>query len=184
METTDAMFSRRSIRRFKNEPLAEGQLTKIARAGLAAATAANRQTWRFIMVDDAELVDRCTDTLGWLAGEPSANERPVAHVVALVPKDASWAAQADAAAAIQNMLLAATDLGIGSCWFGSVKREDLASLLSIPDEWHIYSVAAFGLSAEEPVVTESEDTKITRDDNGQLTVPKKPLDSVLSKNGF
>lgn len=184
METLQAIFSRRSIRRFQQQPLAGTQLRKIVQAGVSAATAGNRQPWRFIIVDEPGLVDKTTDTLGWLAGEPPRDLRPAAHIVVLLPDGSSWSAQADAAAAIQNMLVAATDLGIGSCWCGSIKREDLAKLLGIPEEWHVYSVAALGLPAESPQVAGAGKTKVTRDADGRLHVPKKPLDSVLGMNGF
>lgn len=184
METMQAIHERRSIRRFRTGPIETEKLKKIVRAGAAAATAGNHQPWRFIIVDEPGTVSKTTDTLGWLAGEPGEDERPAAHVVILVPEGASWSAQADGAAAAQNMLLAATDMGIGSCWFGSIKRDRLAELLEIPADWHIYSVVALGHPAETPEVVQGEDTSVTRRDDGQLVVSKKPLDGVLSSNRF
>ena len=184
METKEAIFGRRSVRRFRREQPAVEQLREIVRAGTFAASAGNRQPWRFILVKDSAKVESTTDTLAWLGGEPAPDEKPTAHVVVLLPKGAGRAAQADAAATCQNMLLAATDTGLGSCWLGSIKRKKLARLLGIPDEWHIYSVIALGYPAETPRVVESEQTTVRRRPDGCLEVPKKPLESVLSVDGF
>jgi nitroreductase len=104
--------------------------------------------------------------------------------VVLLPKGFGWAQAADAAAACQNMLLAATDAGLGSCWFGSIERGKLASLLGIPDEWHIFSLIALGYPAETPRVVEGEDTAVRRGPDGTIEVPKRPLESVLSVDRF
>jgi len=104
--------------------------------------------------------------------------------VILAPADASTSILSDCAAAAQNMVLAARDKGIGSCWFGSVKREKLAEVLGVPAEWQIFAVIALGYPAEEAGVSESEDTKVTRDESGKVLVPKKPLESILSLDGF
>ena len=184
METREAVFGRRSVRRFRRERPEADTLREIVRAGAFAASAGNRQPWRFVLVEDPGVVESATDTLAWLAGAPGPDERPTAHVVVLLPKDSGWAQQADAAAACQNMLLAATDKGLGSCWFGSIKRERLAELLAIPDDWHIYSVTALGYPAEKPRVIEGEDTTVKRRADGSLEVPKRPLESVLSVDRF
>jgi nitroreductase len=182
METMDVIFGRRSIRRFQQRPLERDQIERIVRAGTYAASAGNGQPWRFVAVTDPAAVNAATAALAWLpaAGEPGEGERPTAHVAVLVPRGASWAAQADAAAAIQNMMLAAADMGIGSCWFGSVRRDELAQLLGIPGGWHIYSVVALGHPAEEPQAIEAEDPAVKRDQFGRLIVPKKPLEQVMS----
>ncbi len=185
METMNVILGRRSIRRFRPERPSLDALREIVRAATYAASAGNGQPWRFIIVREPGRVDGTTDTLGWLAGGPGADERPTAHVVALVPEDPGWAVQADAAAACQNMLLAATDAGLGTCWCGSVERETLAELLAVPEEWHIYSVVALGYPAEAPLIVEGAgETKVRRAPDGQLVVPKGALDSVLSVDGF
>ena len=184
METREAIFGRRSVRRFRRGQPGLDELREIVRAGTFAASAGNRQPWRFVMVKDPGTVESATDTLAWLAGEPGPDERPMAHIVILLPKGHGWARAADAAASCQNMLLAATDMGIGSCWFGSIERRKLARLLAIPEEWHIYSVIALGYPAETPSVVEREDTRVRRRPDGTLEVPKRPLSSVLSVDQF
>jgi nitroreductase len=185
LETLKAIFGRRSIRKFEQKPIGKDDLREIVRAGAFAATGGNRQKWRFVAVADPGKVAATTETLGWLNGwEPGAGERPAAHVVVLAPADASTSILADCGAAAQNMQLAAWDQGIGSCWFGSVKRERLAEVLAVPADWQIFAVVTLGYPAEEAATVEGEDTKVTRDDAGRVTVPKKPLDSIFSFDGF
>jgi len=178
-----ALMSRRTVRRWKGEPPSEDAMKEVVRAGMFAASAGNGQPWRFVIVLDAAKVEKVTDALGWLGGEPGSGERPRAHVVILTPEGASWAAQADAAAAAQNMQLAAVALGLGSCWFGSIKRAAVAELLSVPDSWHIFSIVSFGEPAEEPVL-EAGSGRPSRDEAGVIHVPKKPLDEVCSVDKF
>ncbi len=185
METLKAILERRSIRRFEQKPILEEYLREIARAGAFAATGGNRQNWHFVAVADAAKVAAATETLGWLNGwEPLEAERPVAHVVVLAPTGASTSILSDCAAAMQNMQLAAWDYGIGSCWFGSVKREKLTEVLAIPAEWQIFAVLALGYPAEKAATTEGEETKVTKDENGKILVRKKPLESILNFDGF
>lgn len=185
METMQAIFERRSIRRFEQKPVAEPDLREIVRAGAFAASGGNRQKWRFIAVREPAKVAAATETLGWLnAWEPGEAERPTAHVVVLAPADASVSILADCAAAAQNIQLAAWDKGIGSCWFGSVKRERLAGVLGVPAEWQIFAVVALGYPAEAAGVVEAGETKVTREASGKVVVPKKPLESILSFDGF
>jgi nitroreductase len=180
-----ALLGRRSIRRFEQKPVSREDLTEVVRAGTYAASGGNRQNWRFVAVSDAAKVAATTDTLGWLNGwYPPEDQTPVAHVVALVPAGGSRSVALDSAAAIQNVMLAAWDRGIGSCWFGSVKRERLAEELAIPEEWEILAVVALGYPAEEAEAVEGADTKVTKDDSGKVLVPKRPLDEVLSFDGF
>jgi nitroreductase len=185
VETIQAIRGRRSIRRFRQEPVSREDLTEIVRAGSLAATGGNRQNWRFIAVHEGGKVAATTAALGWLNGwRPGEEEGPVAHVVALVPSGASRSVALDCAAAIQNMLLAAWDRGIGSCWFGSVKRDQLAGELAVPDGWEILAVVALGHAAEAAEVIESSDARVTRDESDKVRVPKKPLESILTFDGF
>lgn len=185
MEAMKAIFERRSIRVFEQKPIAEKDLREIIRAGAFAATGGNRQKWRFVGVLDAEKAAATTATLGWLNDwEPGEGQGPTAHAVILAPADVSTSALGDCAAAAQNMMLAAYDMGIGSCWFGSVKRERLAEVLGIPSEWQIFAVIALGYPGEEAGVVEGDDVKVKREGSGKVLVPKKPLESIMSLDGF
>jgi nitroreductase len=180
-----AILERRSIRRFQPKSVSKKKLTDIARAGAFAASGGNRQRWRFIAVRKKKRVEATTDTLGWLNGwYPPAGQGPAAHIVILAPADASTSVLSDCAAAAQNIMLAAWDKGVGSCWFGSVRREQLVAALGVPAEWQVFAVVALGYPAEEAEAVESQETKVERDESGKVLVPKKPLESILSFDGF
>jgi nitroreductase len=91
----------------------------------------------------------------------------------------------DVGAAMENMILAAKDAGLGSCWLLSVEREKLAQILNIPEQYRIDCVLALGYPAESPVAEEfKESIKYWQDEKGVLHVPKRPLRSVLRLNRF
>ncbi|MCM8817713.1 MAG: nitroreductase family protein [Candidatus Omnitrophica bacterium] len=95
----------------------------------------------------------------------------------------SYTPQADFGAAIENILLAATDNGIGSCWIGSVQKEKLAKILNIPSDYTIEYVVALGYPAETAVIEDEKgDLKYWRDKNGIHHVPKRTLKDVLHHN--
>ncbi|MBU2457889.1 MAG: nitroreductase family protein, partial [Planctomycetes bacterium] len=95
-------------------------------------------------------------------------------------------AAVDAAAAIENILLAAWGKGIGSCWLGLIDREKISQILNIAPKYHIDSVVALGKPAEKPVMEDAktEDTKYYLDDKDTLHVPKRPLKKILHFNRF
>ncbi len=183
MDLMDGLFTRRSIRRFTGEPPSLETMKHLVKAGIFAATAGNGQPWRFIIVLDAATVETVTDALGWLGGKPGPDERPRAHIVILTPAGGNWAQEADGAAAAQNILLAAHGLGLGGCWFGSIKRPKVVELLAIPEDWQIFSIMSIGGPAEAPPIAVGSG-RPSRDDDGVLVVPKKPLDEVLSVDSF
>jgi len=177
----DVIMTRRSIRRFRQQPVSRDDLIDIVRAGAGAASAGDKQPWEFVLVDEPAQVAKVTECLRWLGEAPAQGERPTAHIVVLCGSaGGGWTATADAAAASQNILLAAWAKGIGSCWIGSVERERLASVLGLPAPSTAFSVIALGYPAEEPQVVEVEGEPIAqRDASGRLVVQKRRLETVL-----
>jgi len=182
MELEQAITSRRTIRRFAQQPVAQEHLRAIADAGRLAASAGNRQPCRFLAVSRPDLVAPMHDHVARLAGagDPPARARPTAYVVMLADPAVNRNYTSDCAAAAQNMLLAAHGRGIGGCWIGSVKRDAVRELLGIPGELGIYSVIALGYPAEEAAAYEAEDdVAVKRDSDGVVRVPKRRLADVL-----
>lgn len=121
METFNAIFARRSIRKYQNKALEAEKLTKILEAAMAAPTARNKQPWRFITVQSEEGKNRI------MAAHPYSlmlKTAPCAVIVCADKAEATDFFQQDCAAAIQNMLLSATDLGLGSVWLGVYPNEE------------------------------------------------------------
>ena len=91
----------------------------------------------------------------------------------------------DVGAAMENMILAALEEGVGSCWLLSIDRDKLRSVLGVPDGYRVDSVLALGYPAEDPTAEVwSESCRYWKDDAGRLHVPKRALRSVLHINGF
>jgi len=191
MSLYDVIVSRRTIRQFKPEPVPRTLLERLVNAGRLAPSASNRQPLEFVVVDDREIRDRIYPCLNWAAyiapaGDPLPGQEPMAYLVVLVntgirDKMHEW----DSGAAIENMLLAAWEEGVGSCWLISIDKDKVRDILGVPDSYRVDSVLALGFPAEEPVVEDLEDSvKYWKDESGRLHVPKRRLGDVIHFNKF
>jgi len=182
MDLWEGLTTRRTVRRFRQEPIPPAVLRRIVDAGRLAASGGNAQPLKFIVISRPELVAAVFEEVRWLkeAGDPPPGKRPTAYIVVLGDMTIRKAYQADAGAACQNMLLAAWGEGVGSCWIGSVNRGALREQLAIPVPLEIYAVIALGYPAERPLaVPMKESTKPWRGRDGELRVPKRSLDEIL-----
>lgn len=142
MNTLDAIRSKRSIRKFKDELIPEETLLKILDAGRHAQSSKNEQPWTFILVQDRErlkVLSECGRYAGHIAG--------AAFAVVLVDHN-HWSFDIGQAAAY--LQIAAWDLGVDSClaYFGFIDK--LKEMLRIPAESEVEIGISFGYSAEEP----------------------------------
>jgi nitroreductase len=124
------IYARRSVRRFSDEPVSEEQIESLLRAAMAAPSATNRRPWEFIVVTDAERRAALRRRLP-LGGYGA----PVAVAICGNTRRAlPWPARdfwvQDCSAATENLLLAATGLGLGAVWIGVHPLKPLAALVS------------------------------------------------------
>ena len=187
----DLIVARRTVRRFRRDPVPREALERIANAGRLAPSAANLQPLEFVAVDDAAVASAVFPCLRWAAyiapaGNPAPGEEPAAYVVLLVNTNIREKGyEYDAGAAMENMILAARDEGLGSCWLISVDKERIRGILNVPGDYRVDAVLALGFPAEEPAVEDfAGSVKYWKDEAGRLHVPKRPLASVLHRNGF
>lgn len=187
----DLIISRRTIRQFKSKSISKEILEMLVNAARLAPSAANLQPLEFIVIDDEEMRKSIFSCLRWAAyivpdGNPKPGYEPAAYVVILVNthvKDRDF--ERDAGAAIENMILAAWEKGIGSCWLQSVDRSKVYEILNIPEDYIIDSVVAMGFPEEKPIAEEmKESIKYWKDSEGNLHVPKRKLDDVIRYNKF
>ena len=144
----DAIFQRRSIRRYEPIPVPPRQMEQLLRAGMAAPTSGNNQEWEFVVIRSAETMARIVELdsyAGALKSAPvcvalCADMRRVAE-----PEELFWVQ--DLSAAAQNMLVAAASLGLGGLWMGLYpgQRAALRSLLALPAEVEPLILLAFGV---------------------------------------
>jgi nitroreductase len=145
MDTLEAIRNRRSIRRYKNEVIPKDDLETIVDAGRLAATGSNLQPWDFIIVTEKPMIINFKVSGAWIESASAV------IVVVMDPKSRWWIE--DGAAAIENILLASTALGYGSCWVeGDVLpyEDKIKSLLGIPSDRRVMALVPIGIPAETP----------------------------------
>ena len=153
MSVWDAIDSKRVVRRFADRPLEADHLVRILNAGRRAASSKNLQRWDFIVVEDGEQL-RGLSTSGPFAGHVAG----ATVAVALVTPDpraagASLSIMWDLGLAAENMMLAAWELGIGSCP-ATVYEESIARrLLAYPDDRRCEYILSFGYPADPTDLT-------------------------------
>lgn len=160
-ERLAVIFARRSIRRYTDEPVDETDLQALLEAGMAAPSGSNRKPWRFVVVTDRETLCALAEAHPYgkmLAGAGAA------VAVCGDPAVSEWWVQ-DCSAATENILIAATMLGLGAVWLGCYGRPEregpIRDVLGIPDSIKVLSLLSIGHPAEE---TESR----TQYDVGQV----------------
>lgn len=182
MNTIEAIKSRRSIRKYTQEPVSDEKLMAIIDAGRLAAFGANRQPLKFKILKNAEEVYPCTKWAGYLTDwDPAEDERPTCYIAILGDTSIKKTFETEAGAAIANMMLAAVDLGLGTCWLGALDRDRLKEI--IKTDLEVVYLLAVGHPAQECRTTDikDDDVKYYEDENGIINVPKRTMSEVLIK---
>lgn len=147
MEVLEAIKTRRSIRRYRPDPVPDSLIATVLEAGRWAPSAGNSQPWSFTVFSDAEVKSKVTRCFlyGWFL-----DEAPVGIAVSVDPRASSCPLQ-DGSLAVQNMMLAAHALGLGTCWINPGLNDDGAKeLLGIPRQHRLICVLSLGYPAETP----------------------------------
>jgi len=187
----ETIAARRTIRKFRAEPVARELLDRLVDAARLAPSAANLQPLEYVVVDDPALKARVFPCLKWAAyiapaGDPKPGEEPAAYIIVLnntAIREKMF--EYDLGAAMENMILAALEEGVGSCWMLSIDRDRLRSLLGVPESYRVDSVLALGYPAEDPTPEVMADScRYWKDADGRLHVPKRTLAAVAHYNKF
>lgn len=183
---------RRSVRRFKPDPVDADVLAKLVDAARLCPSAANKQALVFIAVNDSSLARKIFEIQKFAAylagaGQPQPGEEPTAHI--LVAQDKNLAIEEtvrDVGAAVQTILMGACAYGLGATWLRSFDRPKAGEILGLPEQYEPDSVIAIGVPAEAPKVVPMKegDVKYWRDETGQHFVPKRAFEEVCFLNGF
>lgn len=187
----DLAVERRTIRKFKPDPVPRDLLERMVDAARLAPSAANVQPLEFIVVDGGAAKAEVFPALKWAAyiapaGDPRPGEEPAAYVVTLVDsKLREKTFEYDVGAAMENMILVALAEGVGACWLLSIDRDRLRAALGVPDGYRVDSVLALGYPAEEPSAeVMGESCRYWKDEAGRLHVPKRALAAVAHFDRF
>jgi nitroreductase len=148
MNVMEVIQKRQSIRAYKDTPVTEDKLNRILEAARLAPSASNRQSWKFIVVRESSM----RTELGKAAnGQRFVGEAPVIiAAVATEPKGIMSCGvpryAVDLAIAIEHMVLAAVDEGLGTCWIGAFSQEKVKELLHIPDDCQVVTILPLGFA--------------------------------------
>lgn len=157
-QTFEAIKTRRSTRAYQDKPLPKNDLEQILTAGLYAPSANNTQNWQFTVVEDVAKLTELQKAVGAALGNPSYHRFYNAPVLVVVsaPKDYSHA-MADCSCALENIFLAAHDLGIGSVWinqltdtYDSPEVRAVLDRFGVPESHQVCGCAALGYAVSEP----------------------------------
>ena len=173
LSVMEAIRRRRSVRNFKPDPVPKQTIDLMLEAARLAPSGSNRQPWRFQVVTDASLRERIF--LEATFGSRHIQEAPVWIVCGsellsyvkgnrLAPSSAILAAdnddwetlkpfladaQMNTAIAIEHMVLAATDEGLGTCWIGAFSQDKARKALGVPEKYKVVTVLPVGYAAGE-----------------------------------
>lgn len=198
MDVGQAAKARRSVRSFKQDEVSPQLLAEMVDLARVGPSAANRQPLEYAAVTDAATREQVFQCLKWAAytaprGTPGPDAHPTAYIVVLRRKDLEIGAMAayDVGAAVQTILLAAVEAGLGGCWLKSINVPKLTEILGLPEGVEIDSVVALGYPAEEPRLVDLapdqeglEVIKYWRDEADQQFVPKRALSKILHQDKY
>jgi nitroreductase len=164
MNTLEAISRRRSIRSFTDEPVSDEALQQVLEAGRLAPSGSNRQEWVFVVVRDSArrqaLAEACHR-------QKFVGQAPVVIVVCATDAERKMSsglqgAAVDTSIAVDHMTLAATELGLGTCWIGAFDAAEVGAIVRLPSGAVAAHVLPLGHPAESPAPR-----------------PRKPLDKIV-----
>ena len=156
----DMIKTRRSVRRFRPEPIPDDLIEKILEAGRWAPSGLNNQAWRFAVVTDKAIIVKISGLTHYA--------KIVLAAQALIPvfldTAKSYHREKDIqsiGACLQNMLLEVHALGLGAVWLGEIIKssDQIKQILGLPEELELVAVIAMGYPDETPRATKRKGLK-------------------------
>jgi nitroreductase len=186
----DLITKSRSYRRFyQGEPVDMQTLRELVDLARLSPSGANLQSLKYILSCDPDQNALIFKHLAWAGylkewSGPEEGERPSAYIIILGDTSISKTFGCDHGIAAQSIMLGAVEKGLGGCYIGSVKRQELAQDLNIPAGYEILLVLALGKPKEQVVIEPlgaDGSVKYWRDDAQVHHVPKRALDDLVLK---
>jgi nitroreductase len=147
-----AISQRSSVRAYKATDVEEDKLKKILEAGRLSPSASNRQEWKFIVVRDKETKKKLAKAA---FGQTFIGEAPVVIVACGTESKTIMACgqpayTVDVSIACAFMILQAYELGLGTCWIGAFKEDEVKKILKIPEEVRVVAMTPLGYPDQPP----------------------------------
>lgn len=158
MDITDCIQARRSVRKFLSKMVEWGKIGDILNAGRLAPSAGNLQNWKFVVVQDEKRRKNIAEAAlqqYWMVEAPThivVCAEPVKSKKFYGIRGERLYSIQNCAAAIQNMLLTANNLGLGACWVSAFDEEMVKRACQIPDSVRPQAIVVIGYPAEKPAV--------------------------------
>jgi nitroreductase len=151
METGDAIQARRNVRAFENRPIPPEHLDRILEAARRSPSSTNQQAWDFVVVTDRARLQELAKVWRW-ASHVGTSAATIALVMpASEDREARETYQYDLGQATMSIMLAAADLGIGSCHASVGDQAFARDVLSLPDDRECAMLVALGYPADRPL---------------------------------
>jgi nitroreductase len=150
MDAITALKTRRSVRKYRPDPVARDVIEDILDCGRLAASANNKQPWEFVAVTDAAMRNELAKLAEY--GKFIA-QAPVC--IAVLCKETKYYLE-DGSAATQNILVAAKAHGLGTCWVAGDKKpyaDSIRKLVGAPEGTKLICLISLGHPSEEPKPT-------------------------------
>jgi nitroreductase len=145
MDALEAIRKRRSVRKYTGEPIPRKDLETVVDAGRLAASGHNEQPWDFIVITNRKMIGKLKIAAQWM-------ENAGAIIAVVLDLSSRWWKE-DGSAAVENILVACTALGYGSCWLEGYTiphEEEFKALLSIPENKKLLTLIPIGVPVEWP----------------------------------
>lgn len=155
-EVMNAILTRRSTRKFTDQPISEEILKDIANAAIHAPSGMGKQTWQFTVITNKEVISRLADAIGKELDRSGYDiYKPAALIMASNVTGGIWTKE-DNACALENIFLAAHSYGIGSVWINQMQNINdrpairaILNELGVPADHSVTGMAALGYAAPD-----------------------------------
>lgn len=147
--------TRRSLRTYLDKPVEKEKLEYVLECARLAPSWKNLQCWRFIVIDDAAGREAIAESMGENnPGRKALISAPIVVVLCAVPRESEvWEGKdnmmLDAGLAMEHLILAATEQGLGTCWQGLFSEVKVRGALNVPDDVRVVAMTPLGYAAEE-----------------------------------
>ena len=188
MDIEEAIHKRRTIRRFKQDPIPREILKKLIDYARIAPAGSNIQAVEYVIVKNPAMREKMFPLVRWASSlpkeqrTPESGREPTVYIVVLVNTDIKKSYyDYDIGAAVENILLGAVSFGIGCCWMGNINGNKIRTLLEIPENYEIKHVISLGYPDETSQMEPFEDSFKYWKEANEMHVPKRKLDDIILK---
>lgn len=184
MKVTDTIKSRRTKRKYNEQGVSRDLLETLVECARFAPTGANLQPLKYAIIDK-ELSKKVFPLTKWSGyhpeDAPNENEMPPCYIAILgdneIKSNGQFETEAGASGTV--ICLAAEELGLSTCWLGSISRKEIKELLNLDEKYSLLYLIAVGYSDQKADYTDSKDDIKYFMEGDVLTVPKRTLKEIL-----